>query len=229
MRLRRLTPLLAAGLLVPAAPAAAQDPTTLVVVETARVQAAPDTATINATVRRRAGRPAVARRRVERRLAEILRALDGLGVPRTDVQTEAVQRLTTRRRGRLSHIAQTTLRIRTRDLAKVGPIIDALGGANVDGPEFEVTDSTAARQQATATALARARTRADAAAAAVGQRVVAIRRVDLNPEFGYDVGVTDRSSALRGGEDEAGGGGATIEPGQEDVLVAVAVVYEIAP
>jgi uncharacterized protein len=231
MPLRQLTPaLVACAVLASAAPAAAQDPTTLVVVETATVRAAPDTATVGAEISRRAGTPAAARRIVERRVQEVLRNLDGLGVPRADVRTAAIRSYRTRRHGKLRHVASTSLVIRTNDLPKLPQILGALGGATVEGPEFDVSDSTAARQQASRIALERARRRADAAAAAVGMRVVAIRKVDLNPEFAYDSSV-ERASG--GGSDDSGGGGGgggiTIEPGREEVGVAVAVVYEIAP
>jgi uncharacterized protein YggE len=228
MRLRRLAPLFAATALVaPAAPAIAQEPTPLVVVEIATVRAAPDAATVRAEIARTARSAAIARRRVERRVAIVLRRLDALGVDRADVRTDALGSYRIRRRGRIRHVASTSLQVRTTELEKLGRIVRAFGGASISGPEFEVTDSTAARQEATRIALQRARRRADAAAAALGLRVVAIRKVDLNAEFNYDASVEAMS---RGGSDDEGGGGAVeIEPGRERVSVAVAVVYELAP
>ena len=232
MRIRRVFPLLLATfVLAPAVPAAAQEPTQLVVVEVATVRAAPDTATVAAEITRRARSAAAARRRVERRVAAVLSKLDALGVPRAEVRTRAVNSFRTRRRGRVRHHASTSLEVRTTDLAKLSQILAAFGGENISGPEFEVSDPTAARQEATAIALQRARARAEAAAAALGLRVVAIRKVDLNAEFGYDAapepaaGGGTNDSASSGG----GGGGVSIEPGREQVAVAVAVVYEIGP
>lgn len=61
-------------------------------------------------------------------------------------------------------------------------------------------------------------------------RVLRIRKVDLSPEFGYD---SDGFEAAGGGTDEsedAGGGGAlAVEPGQNRIVAAVAVIYEIGP
>ena len=229
MRLRRFTPLLVAAVLLgTAAPATAQDPTALVVVEVASVRAAPDTATVLGEINRVARSARVARRRVERRVARLLRKLDALGVARADVQTNSVTSFRTRRRGRVRHHAATSLSVRTMKLEKLDDILAAFGGESTGGPEFEVSDSTAARQEATRIALERARRRADAAATALGLRVLAIRKVDLNAEFGYD----SSSTTLAGGDDEdSGGGGATpnVEPGRERVSVAVAVVYEIGP
>jgi uncharacterized protein YggE len=232
MSLRRLAlSAVLTALLVPAAPAAAQEPTQLVVVEVATVRVAPDTATVGGRISRQARSVAVARRRVERRVAEVLRNLDALGVPRADIRTAGLESFRTRRRGKVRHVATSSLLVRTTDLDRLGQIVAAFGGADISGPEFEVTDDTAARQEATRIALERARRRADAAAAALGQRVVAIRKVDLNAEFDYD----SSSIAPASGEDESasggggGGGSVQIERGRQEVAVAVAVIYEIGP
>jgi len=228
MPLRRLAPLLAVTLLLaPASQAAAQEPTPLVVVEVASVPAVPDTATVAAEISRTARAAATARRRVERRVAAVLRALDVLGVPRADVQTRSVGSFRTRRRGRVRHHASTTLEVRTTDLDKLPQILAAFGGASIDGPEFDVSDSTAARQEATRIALQRARARAEAAAAALEMRILGIRKVDLNAEFGYDAATPASGGATE--ESAAGGGRIDVEPGQERVSVVVAVVYDIGP
>ena len=228
MRLRRLAPLsVATALLATAAPAGAQEPTPLVVVEVATVRAAPDTATVRGEIARAARSVAIARRRVERRVATVLRNLDALGVQREDVRTE-LNSYRTRSKGRVRYVATTTVQVRTTELEQLGRIFRAFGGASISGPEFEVSDSTAAREAATRIALQRTRRRADAAAAALGMRVVAIRKVDLNAEFNYDASV---EPAGGGGTDESAdsGGGASVEPGRDRISVAVAVVYEIAP
>lgn len=231
MRPRPLIPLVASAALLAAAPAAAQAPTELVVAEVATVRVEPDTAVVGARIARAARSAVVARRRVERRVSTVVRELSQAGVQPADLRTEEVSSYRTRRRGRVRYVASTTLRVRTTDLDRLGAIIAAFGGAQISGPEFEVSDDTAARQEATRLALERARRRADAAAAALGLRVTAIRKVDLNAEFGYD---SDSSSSPASGVDEdsgagGGGGGARIEPGREEVAVAVAVVYEIGP
>ncbi len=229
MPARLLVPLIVGAALIAAAPAAAQEPTELVVVEVANVRVAPDTATVGGRISRQARSAAVARRRVERRVAEVLRNLDALGVPRADIRTGDVESFRTRRRGKLRHVASSSLFVRTTDLERLGRIVAAFGGADISGPEFEVTDDTAARQEATRIALERARRRADAAAAALGQRVLAIRKVDLNAEFEYD---SSSYSPASGGQDDSesgGGGNVRIEPGREEVTAAVAVIYAIGP
>jgi uncharacterized protein YggE len=132
-----------------------------------------------------------------------------------------------RRRGKRVHIAVRGMNVHVADLAKLEPVLTALGGAVSGGPDFIVSDPTEERQAATQIALQRARARADSAAAALGMRVTATLRVDLNPELGYDVEAT-------GGRDESedaasGGGAVTVEPGTNEIAVAVAVVYAIGP
>ena len=172
-------------------------------VETATVRAAPTPPRSGATVTRRARTPGRARALVERKVAAVLRALDALGVPRASVRTEAIESYRTRRKGRVRHVAVTSLRIRTQDLDRLGELVGALRGTNLDGPAFAVTDSTAARQEATRIALARARTRADAAAAALGpaRRPHPHRRPE--PRGGLRPGVrlerSVRARGLRGG------------------------------
>ena len=58
---------------------------------------------------------------------------------------------------RVRHHASSTLEVRTTDLAKLPQILAAFGGASIEGPEFDVSDTTAARQEATRIALQRAR------------------------------------------------------------------------
>ncbi len=228
---RVLIPLIAAAaLLAPAAPAVAQDPTTLVVVESADLRATPDTAEVGAFIRRTERSAAAARRGVERSLAAKLRRLAALGVPRTDIRTDEIASTRGRRHRRNFYRAFTSLRIRTTDLAKLPGILRALGGADLDGPEFSISDDTAARQDATQLALQRARRRADAAAAALGLRIVAIRKVDLNPEWAIDTSGSDESAS---GDSGGGSSGAAapirVEPGQEEVTVSVAVIFAMAP
>jgi len=226
-----LIPLIAAAaLLAPVASAAAQDPTTLVMVETADICATPDTAAVGADIRRADTTAARARRRVERALSVKLRRLAALGVPRTDIRTESIQSSRTRRHGRTVHRAATSLRIRTTDLAKLPAILRALGGADLDGLEFSLSDDTAARQDSTRLALERARRRADAAAATLGLRVVAIRKVDLNPEWAIDTSGSEPASGdARGGGDSGSPAPIRVEPGQEEVTVSVAVIFALAP
>ena len=163
-----------AAVLAGAVPAAAQDPTTLTIVETATVRATPDAAELDASVERsartcagpRQGRAppprAAGRPAGDRRPAEAIR-------------TGSFETYTIRRKGRRIGHAIRGVAIRVDDLAQLEAVVTALGGAIQGEIDFIVSDPTDERAAATAIALQRAHTRADAAAAALGMRVLGIR------------------------------------------------------
>src|SRR5918993_978044 len=103
------------AVLAAAVPAAAQDPTTLTIVELATVRATPDAAELAATVGRRARTEAAARRRVERRLREIVTDLQGIGVPAEAIRTRSSEAFTQRRDGRRSGFASRGIEVRVDD------------------------------------------------------------------------------------------------------------------
>ncbi len=226
---RALVPVLLALLaaLALAAPAAAQapagEPTTLTVVETASVRVAPDAATILVGFRQRGSRRETARGRVDAQVRALLGRLDALEVPRADVQTPAVElrRVTVRSRGRrlVRYDAVTALEVRVR-AALVEEVLAAAARSaarSIEGPFFVVEDDTEGRARATRIALERARTRADAAAAALGQRVVGVRSVELDPRQGED--------PFTGGGGEARQRATPVEPGRQLVSATVSVVF----
>ncbi len=216
-----------AAVLASAAPAAAQDPATLTIVETATVRATPDAAELDASVERSARTVRAARRKVERRLRGLLATLQEIGLPAEAIRTGSFETYTIRRKDRRTGHAIRRVAIRVDDLAQLEAVVAALGGAVQGEIEFIVSDPTEERAAATAIALQRARARADAAAAALGMRVLAIRRVDLSPQFGIAYGVDEsEDSAARA---EGGGEEIAVEVGENEIGAAVAVVYEIGP
>jgi uncharacterized protein YggE len=235
MRPSTRSPLLAvlvaiAAVLACAVPAQAQEPATLVIVETASVLATPDAAELQAVVQRRARTGAIARRRADRRVRALIAAVQQLGVPAENVRTNVFETYSDRERGRRVRVVNRGFEVRVTDLAKLEAVVAALGGAVQGGPDFIVSDPTEEHAAAAAIALQRARARADAAAAALGLRVLGIRKVDLSPEFGYD---SDSFSAVSRGSDESessgGAGTVEVETGQNRIDAAVAVIYEIGP
>jgi uncharacterized protein YggE len=88
-------------------------------------------------------------------------------------QAEGGQRL-------LGYRAQNSIRVKTRDLDKVGPALDAAlkAGANeVTKLEFDVEDDAKLRAQALARATRRARAKADAIAKALGVKILGVLEV----------------------------------------------------
>jgi uncharacterized protein YggE len=210
------------------ATAAAEDaPPTLAAVGEAHVLRTPDQATLYVTVLELRATSAAARRAANRKLARVRRTLRQRGVPAGDVQTDAVSvsRERVRRRGaptRTRYRAATQLELRTRDIAHLGALFDALADAGADdvsGPDFSFSDPSAAQIAATRRALADARRRADDAAAQVGSRITGIASVDLAPSFG---GLGD-SSAGSG----SSSGDTRLKPGRQDISAIVRVVYTL--
>ncbi len=146
-----------AAVLAAAAPAAAQDPATLTIVETATVRATPDAAELDAAVERSARTVPAARRKVERRLRGLLAALQEIGLPAEAIRTGSFETYTIRRKGRRTSHALRRVAIRVDDLARLEPVVAALGGAIQGEIDFIVSDPTEERAAATAIALQRAR------------------------------------------------------------------------
>lgn len=214
------------------ATAAAQDPasgSTLAAVGEGHVFRTPDQAQLSVTVVKLRTTSAAARGAANRQLAGIRRTLRRQDVPAGDVQTGAVSvsRERVRRRGhptRTRYRAFTELEVKSRDIAHLGALFDALAGAGADdvtGPDFSFADPSAAQIIATRRALADARRRADDAAAQLGSRVSGIASVDLAP---VDGGVIENSA---GSGSSAAGSGTRLSPGREEVAAIVRVVYTL--
>jgi hypothetical protein len=59
---------------------------------------------------------------------------------------------------------------------------------------------------------------------------VAIRKVDLNPEWAIDTSGSEPASGDAGGGGDSGSPAPIrVEPGQEEVTVSVAVIFALAP
>jgi uncharacterized protein len=217
-----------------AVPAAAQEtaePPTIAAVGVGRVLVRPDQAEVFVSARRVAPTSRGARRLANRRVDAIRRAALANGVAAADIRTVGVSVSRHRRRARRGRPARTyysassELTILVRRIDSAGEVVDALAdaGGNVFGPEFSVSDTAGPTIEATRTALADARRRAEDAAARSGHRITGIRSIDLAP------GLDDSG----GGDDAASGGGGEaitdIEPGREEIVALVRVVYSIAP
>jgi uncharacterized protein YggE len=230
-----LVVLLLALALVAAAPtvALADDAPTLSVVGQGSAFVTPDTADVSAAVTHTARTAAAAREDVARRTRDLLAALDRLGVARADVQTTGVtiSRELVKKRPRVRFTARASIGVHLTDVARVGPVIDALTAAGADdlnGPSFGFSNPSAGRPQAEQAALADARARADAAAAAVGMRVIGVRSINLDP--GSAVTPFDRSAGASAGAAEPAPKTPTpVETGRQQVTASVAVVFAIGP
>lgn len=116
---------------------------------------------------------------VSRQMHSLFSALRAQGIADDDLATQGIsldaqydysnqtQRLT-------GYLSSQTVLVRVRELAELGPAIDAAieaGATRVNGISFSVDDPTAARAQARSLAMADARARAETLAEAAGVRV----------------------------------------------------------
>ncbi|HKI06475.1 MAG TPA: SIMPL domain-containing protein [Thermoanaerobaculia bacterium] len=152
---------------------------------------APDEATVRLGVVAQAPTARAAQDQVNRAAGAVLEAIRKLDVKAEDIQTSGLSLQPLYSQGRpgtqesqtpriTGYQANNTVTIRTGDLTKVGPIIDAgLGaGANtLDGVDFGLRNDEAARAQALADAALKARAKAQTLAKALGLSLGSILEV----------------------------------------------------
>ncbi len=217
--------------LVPAAARAADAPATLAIDGTGVALVTPDVATMSIEVRSSASTRRRARLHANQRTRHVLSALAAKGIPRAKITTTGISMSRTKnRRHKTVYNARNAIDVRILDVAKVGPIVDAVtraGADGIDGPFFSFSDPSAGRAEATRLALADARRRADDAAAAVGQRVTGIRSIVIDPAespASASAGLAKTSApAFTDAEPTQ------VSPGRQEVSATVEVVYTIAP
>ena len=169
---------------VPAAPLAAG--TRLDVAATGEVRRVPDLVRINAGVVTQSPNASEALRQNAARMAPVRAALRRAGVAERDIQTSNIS-LSADYRHRenappllTGYRASNEVNIRFRDIARAGPIIDALvaeGANQINGPMLEIERPEEALDEARTRAIAVARARAELYARALGMRVVRILAV----------------------------------------------------
>ena len=166
-----------------AAPALAQTPDTPPagrITTSGRGEAilSPDRAVLRIGAESRAATAAAASAQNATRIARIVDALAALGYRRDSIRTVgySVGPNYDYSEGRklVDYMATSTLQVSSRDLPKLGALIDrvlAAGATDVPGIEFTSDSAPAGRRRALAAAFARARADAEAIAAAAGGRL----------------------------------------------------------
>lgn len=159
------------------------DGTVLEVNAEGRTSRVPDLATIRAGVMTQSATASAALADNATRMARVLAAIKRAGIADRDIQTASVSlspqyRYVNNQPPQLTgYQANNTVAIRFRDIAKAGPILDALvkeGANQIDGPNLSLDNPDAALDEARTDAIQRARARADLYAKAAGMKVVRI-------------------------------------------------------
>ncbi len=195
-----------------------------------RVAAVPDMATLSLGVTEAAPEAGAAMAAAAKAARAIMDRLAAMDIPARDIRTSRVtlspiwsDRDDGRPRRITGYRAEYGVAVRIRDLARVGPAIDATvqaGGNDFDGLAFSVQDEAplrdAARQQAVRDAMARAKLLAQAAGVTLGPVV----RID---EGGV---ATPRPYEMRAAA--AMSDAMPVAPGEISVTARVGMVFEIA-
>ncbi|CAN5440928.1 SIMPL domain-containing protein [soil metagenome] len=235
-----LAVLLLLGAAAPALPAAAQQPEmqaarTIRVTGTGEVQARPDQAHIDLAVETSAATAREAGEENARTMERVIRALVAAGVPRGEIETrnyslypeyvppEGPREEQPRIRG---YRASNMVSVRTQDLARVGPLIDAAlrGGANrMDAVRFSLRDADAAQAEATRRAVTRARQSAENIASALGVRLGQVVDASTTMEMVRPMPYMMRERAAA----DVASAPTPIEPGEQTIAATVLVVFAI--
>ncbi len=223
--------LIPAFLLAAAASAGRADdlPPRITVTGTGEVSAAPDIALVSIGVTQEAEESRAALDAMNAATAAVLERMAAEGIAAADMQTGALQLYPLYNNSSLSsgnridgYRASTTIRVRVRDLATLGPVLDTVvsDGANtLSSLEFDIDDPDPLLDEARRAAVADARAAAELLAEAAG--------VDL----GDVIELTDQSGGYSPGPvmmmEARSGGSVPVAEGEVTITANVTMVYRI--
>ena len=202
---------------------------TLTATGSGTAQVVPDEAEMSFGVTRHAADAKTALANASTVAQSITAALTKGGVDKKDVQTQNVNVSPSYvdQNGRQvvsGFDASIAVRVKVRDLGKLGDLItsgNAAGADNINGPTLTISDPAPARAEAIDKAVADARKTAQAMAKAAGKNVGGVLSISTGDVASQPVPLFD--SALAAGAAKS----VPIEPGQLDVTANVTVVFEL--
>ena len=202
---------------------------TISVVGDGRVLVQPDVAHASFGVESTAPTLSEAQADAATRMQAVVDALVAQGVGRDDIRTTRLGVNPVYDRNDASQVrgyrATNSVQVMVRDLARVGPIVDAVtaAGANrVDGISFAIDNPEPPKDRARALALANARAKAEQLASLAGLRIVGVKSiVEADPAV-RPVPITREAAAPAG---LAAAPPPPVEPGTQEVRTQVSVVY----
>jgi uncharacterized protein YggE len=180
-----------------------------------------------------------ARNSVNTRTRRVISSATALGVARKEIQTATItldravlRPLHKGGRQRIRYTAKGTVTVRVLDVDRLGTLLNAVtaaGPTSIDGPNFDFSDPTAGRAAAEQAAVQDARRRADAAAALVGQKVIGVQSLELNPNTGAPVAESGAVSGSAAPAPQKSAAPTPVSAGQEEFSATVTAVFLIAP
>jgi uncharacterized protein YggE len=203
----------------------------ITVSDTAEVKVQPDTAfiTFGVVVRDRVAK--LAAQENARRSSAVVAAIAKAGIPKSDIKTvdyslEPQMNWDTNPPKITGYSASNTVSVRTKDMGKIGDLIDAAiaaGANNVQGVRFDVEDKRKLRQKALVLAVKKAEGKAQAIAEALGGKlgpaISASESIDEYAPYSRNYAMAYKMSAPEART--------PISPGEASVSARVKVVYSI--
>jgi uncharacterized protein YggE len=234
-----LRSILAAALLLAAVPAAAQtgevrpiSGTRLDVVAAGEVTRVPDLVRINAGVVTQAPTAVEAIRQNAARMEAVRAALRAAGIADRDIQTSSVSLNPNYRYAEnqppqlIGYQATNEVNVRFRDIARSGPILDALvaqGANQINGPMLTIDRPEAALDEARVQALTNARARAELYARSLGMRVARVLAVSEAAPGPIPLARVGMVRGMAANQDAA----TQIVPGEQTLSVSLTVSFEL--
>lgn len=200
-----------------------------------KVTAIPNVATVDLGTITEKSTVAEAQKENTRIMNEVNKKLEGFGVVKKDMQTTdyriypVYDYLSTGQSKIRGYVVTQNLRVKVRDLGKIGDVIGEAGslGANqIGGINFEVDEPDAVEQEARIKALQNAKEKADALAKVVGvklRRVVSFEESVNEPQ--YPQPYYYEKAGL--GAADSRGAAPTVEAGSTEFKITATVTYEI--
>ena len=228
-----VAPLLLAVAGIACAQAPASDGTLLSVSAQAEATRVPDVATVSAGVVTQAPDANAAMQANAKQMDGVMRAIRAAGIAERDIQTSGInvnpqyRYIEGEQPAITGYQASNTVRIKVRDVGKLGEVLDALvaSGANqVNGPSFEIDKPEEAYDEARRAALAKAQARAKMYADALGLRVRRIVSIDEGGGFQPPMPVPMMAMARA---EKGAAYDTSVSPGETTLGATLNVVFEL--
>ena len=203
------------------------------VVGTAEVKVVPDRAVIEVGVEKQDPRASVAKHAEDIAARRILASLRENGIDEKDVQTTFLSLRPQSyfiKKVRVSYfVAQQSMTVTVRDLAKLDALLEALvkaGGNRIDSIGYETSDLRKYRDQARDLAVKAAREKAEALARSLGQDIGRAHSIEETPEDQYgSIGAFANARYSDGSPGKLAG--PSIAVGQKAISASVAVSFDL--
>lgn len=192
---------------------------------TGEVKVTPDIASVQIGVETTAATTKEALEENNRQADAIINQIKAIGVAEVDIQTSGISIYPTYdEQGTkiTGYAVSNTVSVVIRDLANAGSLLDqvvAAGANRVYGISFDVSDRSAATEQARAAAIADARSRAEQLAKESGVSVGDILMITDQSSSGFAPMMADRAMAA--------GAGMPIQTGQTSISSSVSITFAI--